>query len=66
MASGSEAPKRLVGGADNFLGHHPHPVVLLVGLLLKEHVVDEEGSTNEGRLAPHVKIHWEPFKVRIN
>jgi len=49
------AVKPLFLGAENLelsplLGHHACPIVLVVGLLLKEHVVDEESRSNEGGL----------------
>ena len=54
-------------GAENLepsplLGHHACPIVLVVGLLLKEHVVDEESRSDEGGLTTYVKIHGEPAK----
>ena len=57
----------LLLGAENLepsplLGHHACPIVLVVGLLLKEHVVDEESRSDEGGLATYVKVHGEPAK----
>jgi len=58
------AVKPLFLGAENLelsplLGHHACPIVLVVGLLLKEHVVDEESRSNEGGLATYVEVHGE-------
>ena len=47
------------------LGHHACPIVLVVGLLLKEHVVDEESRSDEGGLATYVKVHGEPAKKKL-
>ena len=47
------------------LGHHACPVVLVVGLLLKEHVVDEESRSDEGGLATYVKVHGESAKKKM-
>ena len=61
------AVKPLFLGAENLelsplLGHHACPIVLVVGLLLKEHVVDEESRSNKSGLATYVKVHGEPAK----
>ena len=47
------------------LGHHACPIVLVVGLLLKEHVVDEESRSDEGGFATYVKVHGEPAKKKL-
>ena len=65
---GSDAPVFL--GAENLepsplLGHHACPIVLVVGLLLKEHVVDEESRSNKCGLATYVKVHGEPAKKKL-
>ena len=47
------------------LGHHACPIVLVVGLLLKEHVVDEESRSDEGGLATYIKVHGESAKKKM-
>ena len=41
---------------------HADAVLFLVGLLLEEHVVNEEASSEQGCLAPHIQVHWETRK----
>ena len=41
------------------LGQHAETVTVFVGLLLEEHVVDEEAGADQSSLAPHVQVHWE-------
>ena len=41
---------------------HADAVLFLVGLLLEEHVVNEEASSDQGCLAPYIQVHWEARK----
>ena len=42
------------------LRHHSKTIWVLISFFLEEHVINEEASSDQRRLASYVKVHWEP------